>query len=379
MEPIPDFSTRRRFPGTLDNEFDIILRSVDRLEKIPFPLFAGLLFLIALPPTWHRWLWTAGLFLFFLSDWVLLSLLPRLNRSYGSPKPVTLMLALLRMVFAFLPLPIALPLQFVGTLLVIVGFWIEPSRLTVTRQKLVTPKLKPGNPVRILHLGDLHVERITQREKQLQRLITDLHPDLILFSGDIINLSFVEDPVAWQAARDILRQWTAPYGVYVVSGSPAVDLEHVFPHLVGDLENLQWLREERVSLDVHGQPIDILGLTCTHRPFVDGPKLDRLAAQGNGNFTILLYHTPDLAPNAANTGMIDLQFSGHTHGGQIRLPVLGSLFAGSLYGKRFEAGRYKLDNLTLYVTRGIGMEGKAAPRVRFLCPPEIILWEIDGK
>ncbi len=49
------------------------------------------------------------------------------------------------------------------------------------------------------------------------------------------------------------------------------------------------------------------------------------------------------------------------------------------YGKRFEAGRYALGKTMLYVSRGTGMEGKGAPRVRFLCPPEIVLWEICGE
>jgi predicted MPP superfamily phosphohydrolase len=70
--------------------------------------------------------------------------------------------------------------------------------------------------------------------------------------------------------------------------------------------------------------------------------------------------------------------SGHTHGGQVRLPWFGALVTSSLYGKAFEMGRYQLAGLTLYVTRGIGLEGSAAPRARFLCPPEVIVWEIDG-
>ncbi len=390
MEPIPDFSKSRNFPGTVDNDFDIILRRVDDLEKIPALLFAGLLFLVAIPPTFGHWGWTIGLWAFFLGDWLLLALLPRFGRSYGNPKPPTLILAVLRMLFAFLPLPIAVALQGVGTLLVVDGFWIEPFRLVVTRQSLQSPKLQPGHPVRILHLGDLHVERITQRERHLNQLIQELKPDLILFSGDVINLSYLEDPVAQQDARVILGQWHAPYGVYMVTGSPAVDLEHVFPKLVSGLDNVCWLRDEQVTVRVNDQDINIVGLTCTHKPFQDGPRLEQIlaestadfaadAASAGDNFTILLYHTPDLAPNAANTGKIDLQFSGHTHGGQIRLPGIGALFAGSLYGKRFESGRKKVGSLTLYVTRGIGLEGKAAPRVRFICPPEIILWEIDGE
>jgi uncharacterized protein len=378
LEPIPDFSNRRNFPGTLDNEFDVILRRVDDVEKIPGLLFAGLLFLLALLPTYGSWAWTAGLWMFFLGDWLLLALLPRYRRSFGPAKPPTLILAIMRMVFAFLPFPAALVLQIVGTLLVIYGFWIEPHRLTVTHHRLLSPKLKPGRPVRVLHLGDLHIERQTAREQRLNRLVEELKPDVILFSGDVINLSYVEDPQAWQAAREVWSQWRAPHGVYVVTGSPAVDLEHVFPRLVEGLD-LNWLKEDCVTLQINEQEIDVIGLTCTHKPFIDGPLLEKLTAQSGGRFTILLYHTPDLAPNAANTGVIDLQLSGHTHGGQIRLPAYGAFFAASLYGKRFEAGRTEIGKLTLYVTRGIGLEGKAAPRVRFLCPPEIILWEINGQ
>ena len=383
MEHIPDFSKRRNFPGTLDNEFDIILRRVEEVEKIPSLLFAGLLFLIAVPPTFGEWGWTLGLWGFFLVDWLLLALLPRFGRSYGPPKPPTLILALMRMVFAFLPFPIAIGLQVVGTLLVIVGFWIEPHRLTVTYQKLRSPKLLPGRPVRVLHLGDLHVERITERERRLNQLVAELKPDIILFSGDVLNLSYLDDPVAFQDGRKVLSEWRAPGGVFVVSGSPAVDLEHLFPRLVDGLDNLHWLREDRACVEVNGQRIDILGLACTHKPFIDGPRLeallDKTRPAGSDPFTILIYHTPDLAPNAANTGKIDLQVSGHTHGGQIRLPWLGAFFAASLYGKRFEAGRRQVGNMMLYVTRGIGLEGKAAPRVRFFCPPEIILWELDGE
>ncbi len=377
LEPIPDFSQRRNFPGTLDNNFDVLLRRVEDLEKIPAWLFAGLLLLLALIPTFGNWTWTVILWSFFIADWLLLWLLPKAGRSYGPPKPPTLILAVLRVPFAFLPFPIAPVLQFIGTLLVIYSFWVEPHHISITYQSLRSSKLKPGRPVRILHLGDLHIERITAREHRLNQIIKDLHPDLILFSGDVINLSYIEDPVAWQNAREIWGQWEAPGGVYVVSGSPAVDLEAVFPRLVDGLHH-NWLQEDLVTLNINGQTVDLIGLTCTHRPFNDGPRLETLTARSNGNFTILVYHTPDLAPNAANTGKIDLQVSGHTHGGQVRLPWFGALFAASLYGKRFEAGRTQVGNMTLYVTRGIGLEGKAAPRVRFLCPPEIILWEIDG-
>lgn len=369
-----DFSSRKRFPGETGNPLDTILHAFNAIERIPFPFFALLLLGLAIIFTFARWQFTFVLFFFFLFDWMALALLPRAMKSFGPSKPPTLILAGMRSLVALLPFIISFPLQFLGVLLVIYGFWIEPHYIQVTYQKLSTPKFRPVRPIRLLHLGDLHIERITTRERQLNRLINDLKPDLILFSGDILNLSFRQEPQAMEEARSILSGWAAPLGVFIVSGSPAVDLVDIFPKIILDLP-LHWLDDERVTINFLGDAIDVIGLTCTHRPHEDGRRLNALIDTTLDHFTILLYHTPDLAPIASRSN-IDLQLSGHTHGGQIRLPWFGALLTGSLYGKKFEAGRIPVGNLLLYVTRGLGMEGAGAPRVRFLCPPEIILWEI---
>jgi predicted MPP superfamily phosphohydrolase len=102
-----------------------------------------------------------------------------------------------------------------------------------------------------------------------------------------------------------------------------------------------------------------------------------MATTPPGAYTILLYHTPDLAEAAAAAG-VDLYLAGHTHGGQIRLPWYGALTTSSAYGKRFEAGLYQVDLMSLYVSRGIGLEGLRLPRARFLCPPEIIVIDMIG-
>ncbi|MBI3241124.1 MAG: metallophosphoesterase [Chloroflexi bacterium] len=377
MRPKPDFTKVKNFPGTHGNSFDVLLHIMDFIENLPRPVFAAVLLFIAVLPTWGNWPQTFGLWLFMLGDWALLAALPRAGKSFGPAKPPALALAVLRAPFALLPLTFALSLEIIGTLLVIYSFWIEPHRLTITKQTLRSPKLKPGQPLRILHLGDLHIERITGRERELLKLIPTLNADLILFSGDFLNLSYIHDPVAQAQAREIISQWSAPLGVYAVSGSPAVDKEEVVPSPLLDGLPLRWLGDEKVTICHNGYEIDLVGLVCTHKPFVDGPKLVEVLGSRPSRFTILLYHTPDLVLDAAEAG-VDLQLSGHTHGGQVRLPFFGALITASLYGKQFEVGRRQVDDLTLYVTRGLGMEGKGAPRVRFLCPPEIILWEIGG-
>jgi len=69
--------------------------------------------------------------------------------------------------------------------------------------------------------------------------------------------------------------------------------------------------------------------------------------------------------------------SGHTHGGQVRIPIWGAFFTGSLYGRKLQSGMYRIHDTLLYISRGIGLEGMGAPRVRFLCSPEIIEWKIN--
>jgi hypothetical protein len=373
-----DLTRATRLPGTITHPFDALVRFADLIESLPAPIFGALLFTLALVPTCADLPRACGLGLFYLGDWVLLAALPHAGKSFGPAKPPTLALALMRAPFAALPLPLAALAQLIGSALVVYAFWIEPHRVHVTRQVAQSAKLKRGAPaLRVLHLSDLHVERVTARERQLVALARDLAPDVIVFSGDFLNLSNVHDPVAWENTRAILRELRAPLGVYAVTGSPPVDKPQVIPQLLAGLDHIRWLRDERVTLARTDQRIDLVGITCTHDPAIDGASLDDILHGDPDDFTILLYHTPDLAPVAASQG-VDLQLSGHTHGGQVRLPFFGALFTSSLYGKKFEAGRYQVGALTLYVSRGIGLEGKGAPRARFLCPPEVILWEITA-
>jgi predicted MPP superfamily phosphohydrolase len=379
-----DFRHVRHFPGTDGNPFDVVLNGVDRVEALPAPVFAAALLGLAALAGWAYgdWLRALAVWAFFLGDWALLRGLPRAGRSFGPARPPTLLLALLRMPAALLPLPWMLPAQALGTVLVVYGFWIEPHRVGLTRQSLRTPKLRPGRPLSLLHLGDLHAEiAATERERQTLAHLRAAAPDVIVFSGDFLNLSYLHDERAWEVARGFLREVRAPLGVYAVTGSPAVDRPEVVPQVLEGLAHIQWLRDEAVTLEHAGQAIRLAGLSCTHKPHEDGPRLSALLGEAGADpppLTILIYHTPDLAPEAAEAG-VDLQLSGHTHGGQVRLPGYGALYAGSLYGKRYESGRMQEGGLTLYVIRGIGMEGKGAPRVRFLCPPEICLWEISAE
>lgn len=371
-----DFSSRTTFPGTEGGPFEVMVRFAEHVNRAPALLYGLLLLVLAALSTGFDTTKSVLLTGFFMVDWLLVAGLARAGRSFGPAKPQSALLAALRAPFGWLSLPWFLGFQLLGTILVVYGFWVEPLRLTISREELITDKLPPKLTLTLLHFGDLHMERITKRERKLVEEILSLSPDVIMFSGDFLSFSNVRDEAAWDQVMQMFSSIRAPLGTYAVLGSPPVDIPDVVVEMLEGTK-VSLLIDERVSIQKDGEAIYVFGVSCTHRPFLDGPKLKALMESEEGRFRILLYHSPDLAPLAAEMG-IDLQLSGHTHGGQVRLPLFGALYTSSLYGKRLESGRKEIGNLTLYVTRGIGLEGKGAPRVRFLSPPEIVLWTIKG-
>jgi predicted MPP superfamily phosphohydrolase len=332
---------------------------------------------------------------FILGDWATLALLPLLGRSFGPVTPPLLGLALVRTgltlaigwlwaatgralaVAGWPGLAVDAVLQLAITVLVIYATWIEPFHIRVTQDTLRSPKLGGRIPLRLLHLSDLHVERIAPRERDMLRLVGEISPDVVVITGDYLNLSSVYDPQAQAAARDLLARLceTAHVPIYAITGSPPVDRTDVVPGIFRDLPII-WLLDEIVEARANGHTLRLVGLRCTWDRSVDGPRLRRLLeGQSEEPFTVLLYHSPDLMPEATEL-KVDLYLCGHTHGGQVRLPLFGALITSSEFGKRYEMGRYREGETTLYVSRGLGVEGMGAPRARFLSPPEIILWTL---
>jgi uncharacterized protein len=329
-----------------------------------------------------------GFLSFALVDWLMLAQLPRRHRSFGPIGPGLIAFTFIRAVFTILAALIDISPWWTATLvqisnLALTGYvmdtlWGEPFRLGVTRLTLKSSKLNGAPPLRILHFSDLHIERSTIREKKLLKLIDELRPDVIVYTGDLLNFSYLTDVQARSDCQAILKQIQAPLGVYAIPGTPLIDSPEVLKSIYTGLDHIQLLINETQVIE--GYPlVQLIGLGCTHDRSLDAPQLDRLRPEvPPEKFSLLLYHSPDLMPEAIEAN-IDLYLCGHTHGGQVRLPIIGAILTGSIYRKRYEMGRYVQNHTTLYVSRGIGLEGKGAPRMRFLCPPEIELIELRGE
>lgn len=350
---------------------------------LPILACAGLWWLAA-GPAWAA-LMAAGLLVLAGGDALILRSLPRLQLSFGPARSQFFILLVARLVLAALgalaALAIgpavaaagALGLNLAGSLALAWGSLVEPRRVGVSRLSL--PAVAGARPLRVLQISDLHVERFGRREEHLLALVEELHPDLIAVTGDYVNLSCVDDPAAHAAARRVLERLSAPAGVFAVLGSPPVDRNSAST-LAG--LPIRLLRDETALVELPGGGrLALVGVDCSHEREEDERVLARLVAGLPADaYRILLYHSPDLMPAAPRYG-IDLYLCGHTHGGQIRLPFYGALVTSSIYGKRFEMGHYQSGATHLYVSRGVGLEGLGAPRVRFLCRPEIVLFTFE--
>ena len=243
----------------------------------------------------------------------------------------------------------------------------NPYRPVLERIPLRVPETHPNLAgLRIGFVTDTHINPYF-RQGDLRRgidLIAAEWPDLVLFGGDYISETtrYMDEaaPVLGELAR------TAPLGALAVLGNH--DLGGHTPAVIDGLkrEGIRLLRNEAVAIPWRGDELWVAGIDDT----LLGQPLSA-AAFGqipDGAATLCLWHEPDAADIAASFGPF-AQLSGHSHGGQIRLPVLGEV-AVPIGGRKYPIGQYDVAGMQLYVSRGLGTY---RPPVRFRCPPEVTL------
>ncbi|MFH1360358.1 MAG: metallophosphoesterase [Candidatus Omnitrophota bacterium] len=252
-----------------------------------------------------------------------------------------------------------------GILCMLYGYFVEPTRIEVKTVHLSSEKLKDSS-LRLIQISDLHCDAKMRNENKLVELVNGLHPDIIVFTGDAVNT-----PDAVGLFQETMKALKAQCGKFAVTGNYDRFWQGL-PIFVDT--DFKVLKENNIALSCHDEKILMSGLN-----YENGDKwLAILHSLPQDPYNILLYHNSDLAEDIQGAG-VDLYLSGHTHGGQFRLPFYGALVTLSRFGKKYEMGLYHVGTTTLYVNRGIGMEGGYIPRVRFLSRPEITVLEIFPK
>jgi uncharacterized protein len=243
------------------------------------------------------------------------------------------------------------------SLLLLYAIFVEPYWFRVTHYEI---QGAVASPIKIAHLCDIHTRSFGRRERRLLEILDAEKPDIILITGDSIGFLIGNLGGSYEPVAKLYRQLHAPLGVWFVRGN---------------WENARPLHNERAFYQDAGVHF-LLNSSAPARPDIwiagiDDPPTGfpdqdaALAGIPAGVYTIMLFHSPAYLSHAA--GHVNLCLSGHTHGGQVRIPFIRPVWLPRGSG-RFLEGWYEQNGTKMYVSRGIGT---SLLPIRFNCRPEI--------
>lgn len=241
-------------------------------------------------------------------------------------------------------------------------FHLEVNRKTVRPARL-NGTTRSETPLRVVHVSDLHFIGCPG-EDFYRRMVAEmiaLRPDVIIFSGDLIDQVDL-----LPQAIEILQPLTKTAPCFFILGNH--DWRYDFDMIRTEMVASGWNCVTGISsiLRVSGRTILLAG---SERPWIGSNPPN--ATHAGADLKLLISHSPDQISFAKRCGY-DLMLSGHTHGGQVVLPLIGPVYSPSLYGVSFVSGLFELGPLTLHVTRGIG----AKDSLRLRCTPEVTCLEV---
>jgi uncharacterized protein len=241
----------------------------------------------------------------------------------------------------------------------------NPKMIDVNPFELYLPRLSSDfDGFRIVHVSDIHMGTWMNatRLSGIVDLINHQHADLVAITGDFVSYT-IEQPL--QTMLEPLKRIWAADGRFAVMGNHDVWTDPTAVREMLDQTGIRELRNQAVTLSRNGSCLHICGVDNAYEKLADlAPILDTLPPEGAA---VLLAHEPDFADRSSAAGRFDLQLSGHSHGGQLNLPLVGPPFLPHL-AKKYPRGCYQIKDMLLYTNRGLGT---TALQMRYRCPPEI--------
>jgi predicted MPP superfamily phosphohydrolase len=257
------------------------------------------------------------------------------------------------------------------------GFLIEPDLVSVETVPVKLLRLTPAFfGMRIAQISDIHMGgwMNTERLQHVIELITKQKPDILLLTGDfLLGHEFNSGTETnLQELIDVLSPLTKTIPSFGILGNHDYWTD---ANAVREMLKNCGITELRNSVFSLSRGSEVLHLCGVDDIWEGAARLDEVTRQlTDDSAAILLAHEPDFADVSASTNRFDLQVSGHSHGGQIVIPLIGPPVLPHL-GRKYPAGLYQVGNMYQYTNRGVGM---ARLPVRFNCPPEITLFVLDG-
>lgn len=250
---------------------------------------------------------------------------------------------------------------------------LEPNRPRIVRHDFFLPRWPERmSGFTVALLGDFHYDPYFSAHPLHAAIpmVNGLRPDLIVLVGDFVSVPLVgnkrKGAFAAEPCARLLSQMTAPHGLWAVLGNHDEFTDHKHVTRALQAENIQVLANQSQAIERDGARVWLAGVNDVLSRSADLSKTLRRVPAGEA--VILLAHEPDFADKSAKFP-IDLQLSGHSHGGQIRIPLLPPLYLPEL-ARKYVMGTYQVGPLMLYTNAGLGTVGIP---MRLNCPPEITL------
>jgi uncharacterized protein len=240
------------------------------------------------------------------------------------------------------------------------GYAFGRHQLEVTREIVPVAGLPPAlSGLRIGLMTDVHRSYWVSHDDVIHAVarLIDEKPDLVVLGGDYVTYGGGSRREYVGPAADALQPLSAPHGVFGILGNH--DDDHDMPAALA-ARGVQMLRDARTRITVRGEPIELVGI----RFWTKRPSDIAALVRGATGTVVLLAHDPRRLVEAAALN-VPLVLSGHTHGGQVVLPLVGAVAA-----RKFPvvAGLGRRGRTTMFVSRGVGT---IYVPVRVNCPPEV--------
>jgi len=262
----------------------------------------------------------------------------------------------------------------VALVLVLWALWLEPASLQVSEQRLSLPW--PARPLRVAILTDLHVGSPFNGIDHLRDVVDRTNaarPDLICILGDLVIQGVLGGNfVAPEDIANELARLRSPAGTFAVLGNHDGWFDHDRVRRALEGKNVRVVEDtaERVRTDAGA--VWLAGVS----DLWTGPHdLDAAlsAVTSDREPVLLLTHNPDIFPIVPRR--VTLTLAGHTHGGQVRLPMIGAPIVPSRFGQRYVAGHVIEDGRHLFVATGVGT---SIIPVRFRVPPAVTILQLES-
>ena len=258
--------------------------------------------------------------------------------------------------------------------------FISTSGLIVNERKIVNERLPQSfNGFKIVHFSDVHYGK-TINKKSMQKIVDKINlinPDLVLFTGDLIDKDIkISDDIVNELSN-LLDEIDSSHGKYAVKGNHDYTTD-AFTEIMNNSEfNILENDYDLVYNEVNDY-IYLGGLSSSIKTEIDYDKSLAYFKEETNNkdvFSIMMLHEPDNIDSLLEYQSIDLALSGHSHGGQVRLPFMGGIV--KIKGaEKYPNSYYKIDNTKLYVSYGLGT---STYPFRFMNKPSINFYRLYNK